>query len=666
MAILFPDDTATLSDVKSIERLRALLDRALRLRSSNASQALALLEEAVQTARLWHSDASAWKLRQNLTPLLAQALHLIAEIRVLLADDQTVEIPALEALRLYKDLQHESAQIELHEMLSMLYWRTGKYGQSLEHSLVVLSYHQKHGDRIGEGRVLNNIALVYDHLGDHSTALAYLIRSLTLDRNHGNKNAELRTLGNIGILYSQMGEYEQALACYQQCLAYHEATGSDKESLCGVLNNLGIVYGQLERFDLSLAYLERSLQLQKELGNKGSEATLCCNIGDVYCSLGRYDEARSYLQNSLELYSYQGNNNGMARALTGLGNLAFELGDSVKALYCMQQALTLAASIGAKSLLYSVHRHLYVIYREIGDTVKALEHHEHFHDIFSQVFSEANRNRLAALQTLHQVENSRKETEIYRLKNVELARANTQLQEFNREKNDMLGIVAHDLKNPLNNIRLSARLLYAEADTVNSCDIQDYASDMTLMVDRMFELIDNLLDINKIETQGITVHLALCHVNDIVCSVVHNYERHAHEKCITIQCSVETAECEAITDASLVRQIVDNLLSNALKFSPCSSTVSVRLAVEQTVWRIEVQDEGPGMTDDDKSKLFTKFAKLSAKPTGNENSTGLGLSIVKKLVEALGGTIYCTSTPGNGALFTIEFPVRLLEVQEVH
>jgi signal transduction histidine kinase len=106
-------------------------------------------------------------------------------------------------------------------------------------------------------------------------------------------------------------------------------------------------------------------------------------------------------------------------------------------------------------------------------------------------------------------------------------------------------------------------------------------------------------------------------------------------------------------------QVVENVVSNAVKYSPngANKNIWVRVMPSATSVRLEVQDEGPGLSDEDKEKLFGHFARLSAQPTGGEHSTGLGLSIVKKMIEAMNGKIWVESEKGNGATFIVEFPI---------
>lgn len=259
---------------------------------------------------------------------------------------------------------------------------------------------------------------------------------------------------------------------------------------------------------------------------------------------------------------------------------------------------------------------------------------------------------------LHEMETSRKETEIYRLRNVELAQANEKLQTLDVEKNEMLGIVAHDLKNPLTNIILLSRFIHSEAESIQNKEIYEYSADIESMVDRMCALIDNLLDINKIETRGLVVNQIECNVVEIIQTVIDNYTHQANGKDIALNFLDTTHgnDVNAVTDPTLVRQIVDNILSNAIKFSPFHSAVYIRFSTSNGFCRVEIEDEGPGMTEKDLQQLFKKFSRLSARPTGGEHSTGLGLSIVKKMAEALKGDIHCESILGKGTVFIVEFP----------
>ncbi|HEY3760900.1 MAG TPA: HAMP domain-containing sensor histidine kinase [Verrucomicrobiae bacterium] len=235
----------------------------------------------------------------------------------------------------------------------------------------------------------------------------------------------------------------------------------------------------------------------------------------------------------------------------------------------------------------------------------------------------------------------------------ELAQTNERLVYLNNEKNEFLGIAAHDLKNPLTVVMGSAEL----ARTVKDQDkAHKLLSNISAAAARMRDLITNLLDVNAIEEGKFTSRVEPCDIRALVERSVENNHPVAARKSIAIRVGVSEG-LWAKADPAATLQIMDNLISNALKFSPPNTTIHVHTLPEASHILISVRDEGPGISEADQKKLFGKFTRLSARPTGGESSTGLGLAIVKRLAEAMSGAVHCHSVPGAGATFTLRLPV---------
>lgn len=240
-----------------------------------------------------------------------------------------------------------------------------------------------------------------------------------------------------------------------------------------------------------------------------------------------------------------------------------------------------------------------------------------------------------------------------------LEHQNEKLQRLNDEKNEFLGIAAHDLKNPLSSIRGMAQMIVKRKQVeLAEEELDEMSHQIETQSNFMFEIITNLLDVNKIENGKLTLQMMPVEILMLLDNVVNRYQLAASKKNITINFETDADSPQIYGDPTLTIQILDNIVSNAVKYSPADKRVWVRLKEDKVnkKVRVEVQDEGPGFSDEDKKKLFGKFARLSAKPTGGEHSTGLGLSIVKRLAEAMGANIWCESELGKGALFVIEFP----------
>ncbi len=237
---------------------------------------------------------------------------------------------------------------------------------------------------------------------------------------------------------------------------------------------------------------------------------------------------------------------------------------------------------------------------------------------------------------------------------------NEQLINLNKEKNGFLRIAAHDLKNPLFTIKGFAQLINQKYKELSPEEIAEYSNYITDTADQSLQIIINLLDINKIEEGQLKLTFEDFDVDDAIFNLIDTYKIKADVKNIKINFKEEPENIYVKADFGKVSQVIGELISNAIKFSPFDRNITIRSKSMDNGYgehaRIEIIDEGPGLTDDDKEKLFTKFSKLSAQPTGDENSTGLGLSIVKYLVEAMNGKVSCQSEEGKGANFIVELP----------
>jgi signal transduction histidine kinase len=236
---------------------------------------------------------------------------------------------------------------------------------------------------------------------------------------------------------------------------------------------------------------------------------------------------------------------------------------------------------------------------------------------------------------------------------------NQALIELNQDKNEFLAIAAHDLKNPLSGILgLSENIIDSNADMPPE-DILEFTQMIKDSAERMFLLITNLLDVNALESGKISINLKSTDILKILKMNIANYQTRATAKQLTLHLITDDSKNEyiAYVDKALVHQILDNLISNAIKYSPHNKSIYIRIFAQLKTIRCEIQDEGQGLTEQDQLKLFNKFQRLSAKPTGSEHTTGLGLFIVKKLVETQHGRVWCESEVGNGATFIVEFPI---------
>lgn len=229
------------------------------------------------------------------------------------------------------------------------------------------------------------------------------------------------------------------------------------------------------------------------------------------------------------------------------------------------------------------------------------------------------------------------------------------LRSSNEDKSHLLSMVAHDLNNPISAVMMATDLLRDElpAPTTTTSHLLTQIENSGL---RMMRLLRNLLSRKAIEEGTACRYLETLDLYPLLSNTVERLRSLAVGKHITLHCELGKPPCLVYADSDATEQIIENLLSNALKFSLPATQVVVRLTQDDTHAFIRIQDEGPGIAPEEMPKLFTKFARLSARPTGQETSHGLGLSIVKQLAEAMHATVTCESEVGHGATFIVAFP----------
>ncbi len=231
---------------------------------------------------------------------------------------------------------------------------------------------------------------------------------------------------------------------------------------------------------------------------------------------------------------------------------------------------------------------------------------------------------------------------------------NRQLADLNREKDTLLSIVAHDFRSPLNQIRGLVQLIEMEG-SLNEAQ-KGYIQHVRKTTQSAADLITDLLDVSSLEAKAQPVVKTQVDPVVAVGERLKVWEPAAQAKEIDLRFDYTPIGLVPM-DENYLGRIVDNLVSNAIKFSTPRKEVRVAIAREGNELVLHVRDQGPGFSQADQTRLFGKFTKLSARPTAGESSNGLGLAIVKTLVDRLKGTIVLAATSPKGSAFTVRIPL---------
>ena len=234
----------------------------------------------------------------------------------------------------------------------------------------------------------------------------------------------------------------------------------------------------------------------------------------------------------------------------------------------------------------------------------------------------------------------------------------TQLRRSNEFKNEILGTVAHDLRNPLGVILGRAELMkeLVATEPVPVERITDQLGHIRASAGQMTELVNDLISDAMMDAHNIAIRREHVDLVRMLGEIVTANRAPAEKKEQTIQL-VAPAHQMWSCDPDRLREAVDNLVSNAIKYSPVGGHIELTMSLADESILIRVADEGAGLSEEDISRLFGRFQRLTARPTAGESSTGLGLSIVKRIIELHGGSVSAQSAgPGRGATFTIRLP----------
>lgn len=238
---------------------------------------------------------------------------------------------------------------------------------------------------------------------------------------------------------------------------------------------------------------------------------------------------------------------------------------------------------------------------------------------------------------------------------VEISRQNEALVRFNKARDTFVSMAAHDLRSPLSFIQTASDVLAEQETRMGPEETHKLAVSIGRQAQHMQALIADLLDFMQIETGNLKLELTEVNLQVFLDEVVYVQSRSAAPKGTRVLLAPVPAGY-LVADQERLRQVLNNLISNAVKFSPPGSTVWVRAERVAASWRVAVQDEGPGILEEERGRLFQSFVRLSSRPTGGEKSTGLGLAVSRRLVEAHQGQIGVEPAGERGSVFWFTLP----------
>ncbi len=609
------------------------------------------LNLSVSDAVIVAESARAAAIQANDDMSMANALNVLAGCYYRSAQPEKAIVTARQALEICSSLDYDEGSATALNTIGAVSIMSGNYKTALESFLESMTLRKLANNLTGVAVCMMNIGNVYYNLGDYALALQYYFDSLELRERINDTVGTGASLGNIGQVYAVTGGYVEALEYLQRSLSVKYET-NNRVGIITVLKNIADVYIAMGDPVEAVRFATKCYDCANEQFNRLGESDALYCIGLACEKMG--EPADEYFQQSLELRKQLGNRAGESASHCAIGRQSLNRGNYADASEHFFHALDIANKIQSITLAAEAHIALSEVHERTGDIELAFYHYKKWHSLRNRIFNDQSNARVRNLQVVHEVEHTRNQAEVYRLHNIELIELNRSLQLLIQENKEIMGIVSHDLRNPLGSIISLIEILQIYSDRLSLEEKIHYLNSIGQSATRALEIVKKLLDSNTVESMAIELRSDSVNLTHIVSTIIEEYRHSAANKQITIDSSMELSIVTG--DADAIGQVVDNLISNAIKYTPCGGSVFIEVFTSGDSASIKVSDDGPGISEEDRPRLFHRFARLSARPTGNEQSIGLGLSIAKKLVERMGGSINYIGGSMRGSTFTVVFP----------
>ena len=559
-----------------------------------------------------------------------------------------------------------------------------------------------------EGDILLASGSINTARGDVGKALVDYQNAHENYHRNGNIRGRAIALICIGSLYSDANDYSTALRYMDQAVEIYQG---DDSVLLSVYNNRASILQEFGRFKEAQKQFEEALSLSQKMGSPLLQARIMGNIARSRMRARDIVTASLYVKQAERIIrSYQEAQAWTPQILAIAAQLAFERHNYNDAKVLIEKRFSHLNLETTNLSLRDAHQTAYDTYRVLGEFPLALTHLTALRRLDEQatkLATSANTALLAArfdyanqelrianlkaddLRRKVALERERARTQRYLFAgavgvtaiiivalsfalitvrrsnkkvlaaNTDLATANTALGKALATKTEFLATTSHEIRTPLNGILGMTQVMLADRGLAS--DMRGRLSIVHAAGETMRALVDDILDVAKIETGNLTIEQAPFDLRATIAGVIPMWQDQARGKEVAFACDLEDCPGLIEGDAARVRQIVFNLLSNALKFTSRGS-VTLRVAADASVYRIVVADTGIGIAWDKLDEIFESFRQADAGTTRQFGGTGLGLAICRNLADAMGGDIVVESVVGNGSAFTVTLPLVTTQI----
>ncbi len=557
-----------------------------------------------------------------------------------------------EALALSRRSGDRAGEARALRSLGFCNSRRGNYRQAIRCFSDARAIYEELSDSEGVAKCINCLGTEHYRLGDYDQSLAFFLQALKEYEDRKDAKGVSGVHTNIGVIHEKLGEFEKALTYYDTALAVMEKHVSDREA-AATLTNIGNVYTSTRSFEKALDCHFRALALKEKLANPALVADSLLNIGELYCKKGDYERALEYGHKALKIAEEINEPETLCYVLHNLGVAHKHLGHFDKAIARLEKSLRIARDLKAKYPQQENYRRLSEVHAERGDYKRALEYHMQSTQVERRLINEEKNKTISELQVRYETDRKDHEAEVYRLKTVALEKARKSADAANVAKSAFLANISHEIRTPMSGVITMADLMLETGMTEEQ---HEYLTIIKNSSNTLLRILNDLHDFSKIEAGKLELVSRPVILRDCLADTLSSFRLHAARKGVELMFHVcADVPRAAIGDPDRMRQIMSNLVANAIKFTERGEVV-VRLEMEaeregEVCLHYSVTDTGIGIPKKKLKDIFDPFAQIDSSKRRAYAGTGLGLAIASQLVELMGGRIWVDSEVGSGSAF---------------
>lgn len=549
-----------------------------------------------------------------------------------------------------------------------------------------------------EGEIrMRTLMIISQEYMDNSVEDAIKYANELLIISESNKNLKYIDGASsiLGEAYFYLDNIEKSIEFFELFLEVNKQQ-KDIDGLGTAYNNLGIVYRYIEKYETAIQYYLESLSIKEKLKDSIGISSTQNNIGVLYFHMGNYNKALEFYTKSYNIENKLKNKSGIATSLLNIGEIHGYLNNYNEALSYFNRSITICEEVNDTYSLEVNYKCLYEMYKRKIDFQKALCYNELYIDLRDKRLNKEARSEIAELEV--QYKTKKKEEEILLLnkqnqhgrtiifiliiasiifiyllillfkqgnakkkalkllstQNNKIIEQSKTLEKTNNTKDKFFSIISHDLRSAIGGFLSQTDFLAEDFENQSPESMHQLIIKMKQSSKQLYLLLENLLKWSQTQTDSIKVKSEKFNLKKLVDNVLPLYKELLEEKRITSNVEIKT-NINVYADLNMINTVFRNLIANAIKYSYSDSTITIKALSENNIIQVTIIDEGVGISEKDRQKLFKIDQSFSNPGTNREKGSGLGLILCKEFIELNGGKIWLSNNTdqSKGSLFKI-------------